>query len=364
MSLPRRSFVTATAAAGGALAASTLPAPAIAQGKINWNMAMAWPSGLPGVGRNPERLAEMIEGMTEGRLTIKVHGAGELVPPFEVFDAVSQGTVQAGAGTPYFWGGKNDAFQLFTGVPFGMNEKEFAAWYYFGDGKRVWEEVYGTFGVQPFYLGSSGVQAGGWFRSPLNAVEDLRGLKIRIAGLGGEVLRRLGAATQMLPPPEIFPAMQNGTIDATEWVGPWNDMAFGLQRIAKHYYMPAFHEPGPGLEFMVGKDAWDELPEALKLVVDTAARAIAMTTNADFQYHNTISLPVLERDHGVTVHQWPDDIRAAIGSTWQEVWADFGTADPLAAMAKESYVAYLRQAKAYARHSDLAILAWRDTVAL
>jgi TRAP-type mannitol/chloroaromatic compound transport system substrate-binding protein len=209
-------------------------------------MVMPWPKGAPGVGVNAERFVERVRVMSGGRLTIKLYAAGELVPPFESFDAVQSGTADLLHGTPYYWVGKSKAFNYFTTIPFGLSAVELPAWLTYGGGQALWEEAYGDFGLQPFYAGSSCVQAGGWFSREINTWEDLQGLKIRMAGLGGEVMRRAGSTVLLLPPGEILPAMQSGAIDAAEWIGPWNDVAFGLQKVAKYDYVPAFHEPGPG----------------------------------------------------------------------------------------------------------------------
>src|SRR3546814_10846919 len=184
--------------------------------------------------------------------------------------------------TPYYWVGKSAALNYFTGVPFGLDAIELAGWLEFGGGQQLGDELYDGFGLKPFYAGSSMTQAGGWFRKEINSIEDLKGLKIRIAGLGGEVFRRLGAAVQVTPPGEIFPAMQSGAVDAAEWVGPWNDLAFGLHQVAKYYYMPAFHEPGPGLEVVVNKARFEELPGDLKKIVEYAVGSVAHTTVGDF----------------------------------------------------------------------------------
>ena len=279
--MKRREFIGGAAA--GALA---MPALARADGAIEWKMATAWPKGAPGVGVNAQRLADRIGAMSGGRLTVKLFGAGELVPPFEVFDAVSQGTCEMGHGTPYYWQGKNPVFHYFTGVPFGMMAPEMAGWLQFGGGQALWEEAYAPFGVMPFYAGSSGVQAGGWFRRQVNSLDDLKGLKFRIAGLGGEVMRRLGASVVLTPPGEIFTAMKNNTIDAAEWVGPWNDIAFGLNKAARYYYLPAFHEAGPALELTVNRAKFESLAPDLKDIVRGAAMASAAEPLADFTFHN------------------------------------------------------------------------------
>jgi TRAP-type mannitol/chloroaromatic compound transport system substrate-binding protein len=218
----------------------------------------------------PSAAQRMIEAMSGGRIRVTVYGGGELVPPFEVFDAVAEGTAQLGHGSPYFWQGKNTVFQFFSGVPFGLTAAEHSAWLYFGGAQALWDRAYEPFGVKGFYAGSSGPQAGGWFTRPIDTLDDLQGLNMRIAGLGGEVMRRLGVNVVLLPPGEIFGALQAGTIDAAEWIGPWNDLAFGLYRTAKYYYMPAFHEFGPALELMVNAQAYEALDDDLKEIVKRA----------------------------------------------------------------------------------------------
>ncbi|PLX37322.1 MAG: ABC transporter substrate-binding protein [Hyphomicrobiales bacterium] len=344
--------------------AGALAAPAIARAAdgITWKMVASWPKNVPGVGINAQRVADMITEMSGGRLTVQLFGAGELVPPFECFDAVSTGTAEIMHATPYYWQGKDKSFHFFTGVPFGLTAVEHAAWLRFGGGQELWEKAYEPFGVIPFYSGSSGVQAGGWFRKEINSLEDFKGLKMRIAGLGGEVMRRVGVNVTLLPPGEIFQAMEAGTIDAAEWVGPWNDLAFGLYRVAKYYYMPAFHELGPALEVSVNKAAYEALPDDLKAVVRTAAMASAMEATADFTYHNITSLkPLLEKE-GVQLTTLPDDVVAALGVESEKVLAEIGETSPLAKEIYDSFTAYRTEATAYAAVSDQAGLAMRAAV--
>ena len=193
--------------------------------------------------------------------------AGELVPAFEVFDAVSSGTAEMGHGAAYYWKGKSEAAQFFASVPFGMNAQELAAWFYYGDGLSLWREVYEPFGLIPAPAGNTGVQMGGWFNKEINGLADLEGLKMRIPGLGGEVLRRAGGTPVNLPGGEIFTALQTGSIDATEWVGPYNDLAFGLHQVARYYYYPGWHEPGTCLEAMFNAEAFAALPEDLRTAI-------------------------------------------------------------------------------------------------
>ena len=209
---------------------------------------------------------------TSGRLKIKVYGGGELVPPFEVFDAVSRGTVEMGHGAGYYHKGKVDAAVFFTAIPFGMTNNELNGWMYYGGGLELYQEVYSPFNLVPFPTGNTGVQMGGWFNKEINSIDDLRGLKMRIPGLGGEVLRRAGGTPVTLPGAEIFTALQTGAIDATEWVGPYNDASFGLHKAAKYYYYPGWHEMGPMLQCTVNKEAWDSLPADLQEIVRTSCQ--------------------------------------------------------------------------------------------
>ena len=212
-----------------------------------WKLITTWPKNLPGLGVAPERLAEHLRKMSNGRLDIKVYGAGELVGAFEIFDAVSQGTAEMGHGAAYYWRGKLPAAQMFATVPFGMNAQEMNGWLHHGGGLELWRELYAPFNLVPFAAGNSGVQMAGWFNKEINSLADLQGLKMRIPGLGGEVLARAGGVPVALPGSEVYTALQTGVIDATEWVGPYNDLALSLHTAAKYYYYPGWHEPGPTL---------------------------------------------------------------------------------------------------------------------
>ncbi|MGP1397869.1 MAG: TRAP transporter substrate-binding protein [Inquilinaceae bacterium] len=356
--MKRRVFV-AGAATGAAATAGGLAAPAIAQGRQELIMVTSWPKNTPGVGVNAQRVADRITEMSDGRLTVTLYAAGELVPPFESFDAVQSGNADMMHATPYYWVGKSPSFNYFTTVPFGLNATELAGWLYHGGGQALWDEAYAPFGVKPFYAGSSGVQAAGWFRKEINTTEDLRGLKIRIAGLGAEVMTRLGAAVVTLPPGEIFGAMQSGAVDAAEWIGPWNDLAFGLYRIAKFYYMPAFHEPGPGLEVTVNKARYDALPADLQKIIEYAASSVANETLADFSYHNIVSLDPLLQDHDVQLRTFSEEIVAELGRISLEVLEEIGASDPFTTRVHDSYMAFLRQAARYSHQMEGTMLRQR-----
>ena len=356
-SINRRSVLTGLVAGGAAGLAS--PAIVQAQETITWKMAMSWPKQVPGVGVNGVRFAERVNQMSDGKLTIKVFGAGELVPPLEVFDAVSSGAADCGHATPYYWQGKDQSFHFFTGVPFGLTQMEHVSWLRYGGGQALWERAYEPFGVTPFYAGSSGTQAGGWFAKELKTLDDLKGLKMRIAGLGGEVLRRLGASVVMLPPTDIFAALQAGTIDAAEWVGPWNDLAFGLYKVVGNYYMPAFHELGPALEVIVNTEKLNALPDNLQAIVREAAMATSLDTMADFAFHNMTSLgPLLEKE-GVTLRSLPDDMTMVLAKESAIVLKEIADSSPLSGEIYKSFVDFRKMASDYISVSEAEALRTR-----
>ncbi len=357
--MKRREFLFAGAAAGATVTASTLAAPALASGKETWKMVMPWPKGAPGVGVNAQRFADMVTAMSGGRLSIKVYGGGELVPPFECLDAVQNDVAQISHGASYYAAGKAKALQFFTTVPFGMLCTEFTGWLYFGGGQELWEETYAPFNVQPFYAGSSGVQAGGWFRREINTLDDLKGLKMRIAGLGGEVMRRLGVAVVMTPPGEITTAMLSGTVDAAEWVGPWNDIAFGLHKAAKYYYMPAFHEPGAALEVIINKERYAALPDDLKEIIKRAAQASTAEATADFTAHNIEAFKKLP-EFGVEKRTWSDEISKALATTSRTVLDELAASDPMAGKVHASYMAFVKDSVAYQHFFDRRMLEMRE----
>ncbi|MFD2206683.1 TRAP transporter substrate-binding protein [Kiloniella antarctica] len=355
----RQALGALTVGVGASLAA---PSVVRADTKITWKMAMTWPRNAPGVGVNAQRIAEMITAMSGGRLTVELYAGGELVPPFEVFDAVSRGVAQMGHAASYYWQGKNQAFHFFTGVPFGLTVAEYSGWLYFGGGQELWQRAYEPFGVLPFFAGSSGPQAGGWFRKEINSLSDLQGIKMRIAGLGGEAMRKLGVNVVLLPPGEIFSAMQSGTVDAAEWVGPWNDLAFGLYKVANYYYMPAFHEIGPALEATVNKEAYEALPSDLQEIVKRAVMASANESYADFTYGNVKSFAPLLAKEGVELKTFPDEVMQALYKAAEESLVEISETSPLAKEIYDSFTGYRKEANSYAQASDLAALNMRASV--
>ncbi|MGB1270655.1 MAG: TRAP transporter substrate-binding protein, partial [Endozoicomonas sp.] len=289
---------------------------------IEWKLVTSWPKNFPGLGTTPERFAESVNQMSNGRLTIKVYGGGELVPPLEVFDAVSSGTAEMGHSAAYYWKGKDPAAQFFTAVPFGLNAQEINGWLHHGGGQELWDEVYKPYNLKPFAGGSTGVQMAGWFNKEIKSPEDLKGLKMRIPGMGSEVLRRLGGVPVNIPGGELFTALQTGAIDATEWVGPYNDLAFGFYKAASYYYYPGWHEPGAMLEFTINLDAWKQLPKDLQAIVKTAARASNQDMLDEYTARNNAALKTLVSEHGVQIKRLPDDVLLELKKAAIEITQD------------------------------------------
>ena len=330
------------------------------QQTFKWKLVTSWPKNFPGLGTAPERFAGLVKDMSAGRLTIKVYGAGELVPALQVFDAVSQGTAEMGHSGAYYWKGKTAASQFFTSVPFGLTAQEMHGWIQYGGGQQLWEEVYAPFNVLPMAGGNTGVQMGGWFNKEINSVDDLKGLKMRIPGIGGEVLKRAGGTPVTLPGGEIFTSLQTGAIDATEWVGPYNDLAFGLYKVAKHYYYPGWHEPGSMMEFTINKTAFETLPKDLQAIVRVAAQAINQDMLNEYTTRNQAALIELKEKHGVDVRPFPDDVLNKLKALSDEVVAEVATTDELTNKVYQSFKDYRDQVKAYHAVSEQAYINARD----
>ena len=312
-----------------------------------WKLITTWPKNLPGLGTAPERLADQLRVMSRGRLDIKVYGAGELVGAFEVFDAVSQGTAEMGHGAAYYWRGKIPIAAMFATVPFGMNAQEMNGWLAHGGGLELWRELYEPFGLIPMAAGNTGVQMAGWFNKEINSMADLQGLRMRIPGLGGEVLKRVGGVPVGLPGSEVYTSLQTGVIDATEWVGPYNDLAFSLHSVAKYYYYPGWHEPGPTLEAIINADAWASLPEDLQAMITVATQAINDDMLAEFTARNNAALRTLVDEHGVELRELPQDVLQAFKDASRDVVAEAAEGDPLAQRIHASYMQFLEDVKSY-----------------
>ncbi|MFK7995876.1 MAG: TRAP transporter substrate-binding protein [Granulosicoccus sp.] len=346
--MKRREFIhQATAVSAVTSAALITGAPVIASGRIEWKLPTSFPVNAPGIGTNVTSFAKRVSAMSDGRLNFKVSSGGELVPPFGVEDAVQRGIVEIGHSTPYYAAGKNPALHFFSTVPFGMSANEHTAWLQFGGGQLLWNSLYDERGLVPFYSGNSGTQSGGWFKKPVNTVEDLKGLTMRIAGLGGDAMRMLGVNAVLLSPDEIFPAFKSGAIDAAEWVGPLLDQSFGLHEITKLCYVPAFHEPAAALEIVVNADAYNELPSDLQAIIANAAQATSVETLAQFDYFNAQATNQLKGE-GVEFREFPDDVVSALREATATVITKLAEDNEKFKEVMLSYNAFLEVARDYA----------------
>lgn len=353
--MKRRDFIKK--AAGGALvaASATTAAPAIAARKrFNWKLVTTWPPNFPIFQEGVEKFAKDIELMSERRLRISVFAGGELVPALQTFDAVSQGTVQMGHGAAYYWAGKVPAAQFFTAVPFGMNAQGMNAWLYKGAGLNLWREVYKPFNLMPFPMGNTGVQMGGWFRKKINSIADLKGLKMRIPGLGGKVMAKAGVNPVLLSGGEIYTALERGTIDATEWVGPFHDQRLGLYRAAKYYYYPGWHEPGPVLELTCNLQAWQELPREYQIMIETAAAAANAWMLAEFEAKNLLALQELKQKYKVEVLEFPAEVLKELRRLTDETLEEEANKDKTFRQVYQAYKAYRENNDAWNEISEAA----------
>jgi TRAP-type mannitol/chloroaromatic compound transport system substrate-binding protein len=349
----------AQAGAAGALGALAAPQLALAQAK-RWRMVTSWPKRLPGPGMSAERVAERIKTLSGGKLDIAVHAAGEIVPAFEVLDAVGGGVAEMGHTASFYWQGKQPAAAFFTTVPFGLTPGEHVAWVDAGGGQTLWDELYAPFGVKPFMGGNTGVCMGGWFRREVNARADLSGMKIRSLGLGGEVYRRMGATPQTTPPAEILTSLQSGVIDAVEFVGPGTDIALGLYRVAPFYYYPGFNKPNGTGECIVSLAAWNSLDAEQKAVVAHACAAEANFALAEMERLNTEALAALTAQHRVQLRAFPGDVIIAARRTATDVLAELGAKSPAAKKVHDSYMAFRERTGAWSRISLKAVLEARE----
>ncbi len=328
--------------------------------QFNWKMVTTWPRNFPGLGTSPQRLAQWVEQMSAGRLVIEVFGAGEIVPAMQVFDAVSQGTAQMGHGAAYYWGGKLPVAAFFTTVPFGLTAQEMNAWLYHGGGMELWRKAYEPFNLVPLAAGNTGVQMAGWFNREIHDMDDIVGLKMRIPGLAGKVFERAGGVAVTIPGGEIYTSLQTGVIDATEWVGPYNDRAFGLHEVGKYYYYPGWHEPGPTLELLVNKSAWEQLPADLQQIVTVAARAVNQDMLDEYTALNNQALQQLVQKHGVQLRKLPDKVLARLQQISSQVVAEMAAEDPQVAEVYRSYQEFRANVESYHRISEQAYLEARQ----
>lgn len=351
----RRQFAVAASAA-----AATLAAPSVARAQtIKWRMVTSWPKRLPGPGMSAERVAERIKMLSGGRLDITVYAAGEVVPAFEVLDAVGNGVAEIGHTASFYWQGKMPAAAFFTTVPFGLTPTEHVSWIDAGGGQALWDELYASFGVKPFMGGNTGVCMGGWFRRELKSLADVNGLKLRSLGLGGEVYRRLGATPQTTPPAEILVSLQSGVIDGAEFVGPGTDIALGLYRVAPFYYYPGFNKPNGTGEAIVALKAWNALAPDLKAIVAHACATEANYALSEMERLNAAALSALTKEHNVKLVAFPQDLVAAARKQAADVLGELSARNAISGKVYSSYRAFRDQTAPWSQVSIEAVLRGR-----
>jgi len=326
----------------------------------NWRLVTSWPKNYPGLGMAPERIADLVEEMSDGQMTITVYGAEEQVPAFGVFDAVSSGSHQMGHSGGYFWKGKVPAAQFFTSVPFGLTADEINAWVNRGGGLDLWREIYEPFNIYPIPAGNTGTQMFGWFNKEINSLEDVKGLKMRIPGIGGEVLKEAGGIPVTLPGGELFTALQTGVIDATEWVGPYNDLTFGFHQAAKYYYYPGWHEPGPMLELIINLDEWNSLPKHLQVIIETATKAVNQDMLDEYLAKNNQALTELVEVHGVELRRLPDDVIEEFRMISDQILEELAQEDETIAKVYNSYKSFKDDVSEYHKISEDAFIEARN----
>lgn len=347
--------------AGASAAGLAFSAPAIAKNApIEWRLVTSWPKNLPGPGITAQRLADRIGNVTGGRIKVKLFSAGELVPALSVLDAVSDGTADMAHTASFFWQGKMPASVFFTAVPFGLTAPEHAAWVYFGGGQALWDQLYEPFGAKPFMAGNTGMQMGGWYNRDITGLDAMKGLKIRMPGLGGEIMRRLGATPVSLAPGEIGPALERGTIDAAEFLGPWSDYGLGLNKAAAYYYWPGFHEPNGTGEALIGLAAWRALDEELQSAVATACAAEDAISRAESDWHNARVLTLLKDREKVDMRAFPDDVLKAAHAASGPVLDSFAEKGGIAADILASFRGWRAASADWAHVGTTAFLKARD----
>lgn len=353
--MDRRSFIkkTALGGAGAAAAATGLATPASAQSlpKVTWRMTSSFPKSLDTIFGAAETMAKYVSDMTEGNFTIQVFAAGELVPGLQAADAAAAGTVEACHTASYYYWGKDPTWALATAVPFGLNARQQNGWFYYGGGNELMNEFYNAQGLHALPCGNTGAQMGGWYRKEINTPDDLKGLKMRIGGFGGAVMTKLGVIPQQIAGGDIYPSLEKGTIDACEWVGPYDDEKLGFYKVAPYYYYPGWWEGGAALHAMFNKAAWDGLPDAYKAVLTAACQAANADMLASYDYKNPGALKTLMAN-GAQLRPFSVEVLSACYDAAQEVYAEITSTNVAFKKIYDSQLAYKREAYVWAQLSE------------
>jgi len=362
--MKRRDFLKKTAIAGaGAVAASTaINKPAISQGIKKMAVVSTWPRDFPGLGTGAQRVAQRIADATEGRIQVEYFAAGERVGAFDSFDEVASGNAQAYHAADYYWKGKHPGWGYFTAVPFGFTYTEMNAWIRFGGGQELWDELAADFGLKCVMSGNTGCQMGGWFRKEINSADDFKGLKMRMPGLGGDVIAKQGGSPVSIPGGQIYENLVSGAIDATEWVGPWNDSFMKFYEAAKYYYYPGFHEPGSMLALGINKKFWDSLSKNEQVIIESAAGMENDMMMAEFNMKSGNALTKLIKEQGVQLRQFSDDVYDSFYEAAEEVFDGVRAHSDLAKRIDNSFTAARADLSGWTKISDQAYLAQRNRV--
>lgn len=319
-----------------------------------WKMTTTWPPNFPVVGEGCKMFAEWVKKMSGGRMEITVYGGGELIPALEGFDAVSNGAVEMNHGASYYWAGKIPATPFFTAVPFGMNAQQMGAWIISGGGQELWDEVYAPFDLKPMICGNTGVQMGGWFNKKIDKLADLKGLKMRMPGLGGKVLAQAGGTPMLVSGGEIYTNLERGVIDATEWIGPYHDYIMGFHQVAKYYYHPGWQEPGPVLELIVNNSKFAQLPSDLQEIIHTGAYRLNRWMMSEFDTKNGEYLQKIHNETQVEILPFPPEVMAGLKSATDEVLKDLTASDPQSEKVYSHYQNFRKQIKGWMDISEKA----------
>ena len=357
----RRKFFKAAAATGvAAVAASSLAAPAVAADRVEISMVATWPRDFPGLGTGAQRFADQLGAMSDGRIQVSYYASGERVKAFDSFDEVASGNSQMYHAADYYWVKKHPAFGYFTASPFGLTYSEFNAWIHFAGGQELWDELTDDFGTQSFIAGNTGVQMGGWFNKKIRSANDFKGLKMRMPGLGGQVLTKLGGSPISLPGGQIYENLVSGAIDATEWVGPWNDEAMKFHEAAKYYYYPGMHEPGSALACGVNKSWFTSLSNSDQTLIKTACAWADELTMAEYNAKNGDALARLVNDHGVKLEKFNDKVYDAFAKGAKEVYAEVEAHSDLAARTHKAFVKSRKEIGSWTNLSDSPYIQQRN----
>jgi TRAP-type mannitol/chloroaromatic compound transport system substrate-binding protein len=361
--MKRREFIKKAGAGAVAAGAVIAGAPAVhAKKTMEIAMVTTWPRDFPGLGTGAQRFAKRLSDMTDGRMKVNYFAAGERVKAFDSFDEVASGNAQMYHGAEYYWKGKHPGFAYFAAVPFGLTYTELNSWMRFGGGQELWDELGAAFGVKGLVTGNTGSQMGGWFRKEINSPDDLKGLKMRIPGLGGDVMAKLGASPVSLPGGQIYENLIAGSIDATEWVGPWNDGFMKFYEAAKYYYFPGMHEPGTMLSLGMNKKWWDGLSKSDQLTIEAAAAMENDYMMSEFNAKNGEALAKLIKEQGVKLREFNDDVYEAFGEASAEVYEETRKHSKLAARINDSFVKAREEVGGWMKIADQAYMNKRNSV--